>query len=63
MEAKKKAAYKLGIIVLAGLAVLTGIEYFLIGATVFLFIIAFIKAWAILYYFMHISNLWSEGGH
>ena len=64
MNEKKKAAYRLGVMVLIGLAVLTIIEFYVAllpsGAITALFIIALIKAWAILQYFMHIKNLWAE---
>lgn len=68
MEAKKKAAYRQGLMVLIALAVLTALEYYISflpnGATTLLFVIALAKAWAILKYFMHVTTLWSkEGGH
>lgn len=67
MQEKKKTLYRRGVIVLIVLAVLTAIEYYVAllptTATAALFIIALIKAWAILQYFMHISTLWSEEGH
>jgi len=64
---KRAAAYRLGAMVLAALAVLTAIE-FIIGrggtAIAALFIIGFLKAGLILQYYMHVSLLWSEeGGH
>lgn len=67
MEEKKKAAYRLGVIVLIGLAVLTVIEYYVsflpTTATAALFVLALAKAWAIIKYYMHVSSLWSEEGH
>jgi heme/copper-type cytochrome/quinol oxidase subunit 4 len=67
MDEKKKATFRLGVMVLIGLAVLTAIEYgvaFLPAtATPTLFVVAIIKAWLILQYFMHVSTLWSEEGH
>lgn len=68
LEAKKKIAFKTGIVVLVTLAVLTGIEYYVSflpsGATSLLFVIALAKAWAILKYSMHVTSLWSrEGEH
>ena len=63
MEEKKKAAFRLGIYVLIGLAVLTGIEFFLSGQTALLFVVGLAKAWAIIQYFMHVTSLWSEEGH
>jgi heme/copper-type cytochrome/quinol oxidase subunit 4 len=66
MEADKAAGYRMGIIVLVALAVLTGIEYYVAflpnGATTILFVIALAKAWAILKYFMHVTSLWSKEG-
>ena len=67
MQAKKKELYRRGVIVLIALAVLTVIEYYVAflptSATPALFIIAIIKAWAILQYFMHVYTLWSEEEH
>ena len=67
MDKKKKAAFSLGVKVLIALAVLTVIEYFVAflpnSATPTLFVIAIIKAWAIMQYFMHVSALWSEEEH
>jgi hypothetical protein len=67
VEEKKKAAYRLGVIVLIGLAVLTVIEYYVsflpTTATPALFVLALAKAWAIIKYYMHVSSLWSEEGH
>ncbi len=68
LETAKRAGFKTGIIVLLALAVLTGLEYYVSflpsGATSLLFVIALAKAWAILKYFMHVTNLWSrEGEH
>ncbi len=67
MEAKKKTLYRRGFIVLIALAVLTAIEYYVAllpnSATPALFVIAIIKAWAILQYFMHAYMLWSEEEH
>jgi cytochrome c oxidase subunit IV len=64
---KRAAAYRLGIITAAILAVLTIIEYLisvsLTGSTVLLFIIALIKAAVIVQNFMHIARLWREESH
>ena len=61
---KKAAAYRVGIIVLLVLALLTAAEYAvainMTNATVILFIIALLKAAPILQVFMHVSSLWSE---
>ena len=60
----RRAAYRLGILVLVGLAVLTGLEFVIAGvtggSTVFLFIIALIKAGIILQYYMHVRSVWAE---
>ncbi len=64
MNKEKKAAYRQGVIVLIVLAVLTAIEFAVAllpaNAIPILFVIALIKAWAVLQYFMHLSTLWSE---
>jgi heme/copper-type cytochrome/quinol oxidase subunit 4 len=63
MNKKKAAAFRLGLIILLGLAVLTAVEFavsFLDAALIALFIIALFKAGLILEYFMHLSSLWSE---
>jgi len=63
-QAARRAAYRQGFLVLVGLAVLTGLEFLVAGvtngSTVFLFIIALLKAGIILQYFMHIRSLWTE---
>lgn len=67
MKEKKKSAYLLGLYILIALAVFTAIEYYVsflaTTAIVALFIMALIKAWLILKYYMHVSTLWSEEGH
>ena len=64
--AKRSAAYRQGLLVLVGLAVLTIVEY-LIGiylpSTVLILIINLFKAGLIVQYYMHVSRLWSEEGH
>ncbi|RME48215.1 MAG: hypothetical protein D6796_06605 [Caldilineae bacterium] len=67
-EAKKRAVFRQGIVVLVVLAVLTAVEFAvainLPGAVTLLFLIAVLKAAPILQFFMHLSSLWSEeGGH
>jgi hypothetical protein len=60
---RKAAAYRLGVVTLIILAVLTAIEFWVstaIGSTVLLFIIALIKTAFIVQNFMHISRLWRE---
>lgn len=60
LTAKRKAAYRLGVLVLLVLAVLTIVEFFAaaIGSTVLMFIFILFKGAAITYFFMHISALW-----
>jgi hypothetical protein len=62
--ASRKAAYRRGILVLLGLAVLTALEFWVAaaagGSTVFLFIIVLAKAGLILQYYMHLGQLWGE---
>ena len=63
---KKKAAYNLIFMVFIGLAVLTGIEYYvglILPSAVFLFILAFAKTVLVVYYFMHVYKLWREDDH
>lgn len=66
MSEEKAAAFRLGVIVLVGLAVLTAVEYaasFMDAALIALFIIALFKSGLILQYYMHVSKLWSEEEH
>ncbi|CUS05279.2 Cytochrome c oxidase subunit III (fragment) [Candidatus Promineifilum breve] len=66
MNDKKAAAYRLGLITLGLLAVLTIGEYFVavnLGSLVLLFIIAVVKAAIIVQNFMHITRLWREESH
>jgi cytochrome c oxidase subunit 4 len=66
MNDKKAAAYRLGVISLVILAVLTIVEYFIavyMGSLVLLFIIALVKAAVIVQNFMHIARLWREESH
>lgn len=66
MNEKKAAAYRLGLITLVVLAVLTIAEFFVsvyLGSLVLLFIIAVIKAAVIVQNFMHITRLWREESH
>jgi hypothetical protein len=59
----RKTAYRQGLMVLVGLAVLTAIEFW-IGVTgsftVLLFVLILAKAGLILQYYMHLNRLWSE---
>lgn len=66
MNEKKAAAYRLGLITLVILAVLTIVEFIIavyMGALVLLFIIALLKAAVIIQNFMHIARLWQEESH
>ncbi|MCB8936232.1 MAG: hypothetical protein H6663_12260 [Candidatus Promineofilum sp.] len=71
MSERKSAAYRLGLITLAMLAVLTIIEFFVavyvqsvyVQSLVLLFIIAVVKAAIIVQNFMHIARLWREESH
>lgn len=66
MNDKKTAAYRLGLITLVILAVLTIVEFIIavyMGALVLLFIIALLKAAVIIQNFMHIARLWQEESH
>lgn len=64
---RKSGIYREGIVVAIALAVLTLLEYFVaitINWASLLMILAILKAALVVYYFMHISALWSdEGGH
>ena len=67
MNEKKAAAYRLGLITLVVLFVLTAVEYW-IGVNVqsrlvWMFLIALLKAGVIVQNFMHIYRLWSEESH
>ncbi len=66
MNDKKAAAYRLGVMTLIILAVLTGIEYAVgvyLESIVLLFILAVMKAVVIVQNFMHITRLWREESH
>jgi hypothetical protein len=60
----RKAAYRQGIIVLVGLAVLTALEFLVAGvlggSVVFLFVLILAKAGLILQNYMHLDHVWSE---
>lgn len=66
-DEKKAAAYRVGVITLIILAVLTAVEFWVstsfTGAIVALLIIALVKAALIVQNFMHISRLWREESH
>ena len=62
----KSTAYRRGVNVFVVLAVLTAVEYAValsLHSTVLLFIIALLKAAAIVQYFMHVYRLWREESH
>lgn len=66
MNDRKAAAYRLGMITLIILAVLTAVEYAVavyMESLVLLFIIALVKAAVIVQNFMHITRLWREENH
>lgn len=71
MNDKKAAAYRLGLITLIILAVLTAVEFgvaiylesLVLESLVLLFIIALVKAAVIIQNFMHIARLWQEESH
>lgn len=66
MNDKRAAAYRLGLITLAILGLLTIVEYVVgvyLGSLVLLFIIAVVKAAVIVQNFMHITRLWREESH
>ena len=63
---RKGAAYRMGLITLIILAVMTVAEYFVsmyTGSLILLMIIAVIKAAIIVNNFMHITRLWREESH
>ena len=60
-----KQGYRIGVIVLVGLAVLTAIEFYLAqlgGMAVPMILVGFLKAALIVEYYMHFSHLWAEEG-
>jgi heme/copper-type cytochrome/quinol oxidase subunit 4 len=63
---RKKAALRVGNIVLLVLALLTAVEFWVAlvsGSAVFLFLIALVKAGVIVQFFMHVYRLWREESH
>jgi len=66
MEEKKAAKLKTGWIVGAVLTIITLVEYWVAVAVTgnlpYLAIAGFGKAALIVYYFMHVSQIWDEGG-
>jgi cytochrome c oxidase subunit 4 len=67
MNEKKAAAYRLGVMTLGILAVLTAVEYvigiYINNPTVWLIIIGLVKAGIIIQNFMHVYRLWREESH
>jgi len=65
--ASRKAAYRRGIYVLIGLAVLTAAEFavasLLDGSVGLLFILILAKAGVIIQYYMHLNRVWGEEAH
>jgi heme/copper-type cytochrome/quinol oxidase subunit 4 len=60
---QRKPIYRQGIIVAAGLMILTLIEYYAAlytNSAILLFLLAIFKGALVLNYFMHISTLWSS---
>lgn len=66
-KSKRSAAYGLSAGVAIALAVLTIIEYFValaVSSPIVLFLIALVKAYLVVVFFMHVSRLWKpEGEH
>lgn len=65
---KQSAAFREVNIVALVLAALTLLEYFMaesetFNSPVFLFIVAFIKAVLVVYFFMHVYRLWRGDAH
>ena len=66
LTAKRKAGFRTGVVVLIGLAILTIVEFFLaaLGSAALMFVIIILKAALIMYFFMHIVNVWrTEEAH
>lgn len=72
-QLKKRNAYVVGAVVAIVLAVLTVIEYYVAilpemypsmsQSTTALFLIAFVKAALVVYFFMHVYRLWRPDDH
>lgn len=66
-DTQKKMELRRGVIVFVALAVLTVIEYFLgthAAPTIFLWLIALLKAGLVIWFYMHIQRAFrEEGGH
>jgi hypothetical protein len=63
VRAARRSAYRLGLVVFVGLAVLTILEFVIArvteGSTVLLFVVALVKAGLILQYYMHLNSVMS----
>ena len=66
-QPKKRNAYVVGIVVAIILAALTIIEYYVAllpqQSVIGLFLIAFVKAALVVYFFMHVYRLWRPDAH
>lgn len=65
---QQSATYRQATVIAILLAVLTGVEAYMganeaLNSPVFLFIIAFVKAALVVYFFMHVYRLWREDDH
>lgn len=66
LRARRSAGYRLGVLVLLGLGVLSIVEFLLaaLGSTALMFVIIILKAALIMYFFMHIASVWrAEEAH
>ena len=68
MDNRKAMALREGVLVFLALAVLTAVEYFVAvstGMVGLIFVLLLTKAALVVYFYMHISRLFSsdEGGH
>lgn len=66
LTSRRRNAYRTGLMVLAGLAVLTIVEFILspLNSAALMFVIMILKAAVIMSYFMHIATVWrSEEAH
>ncbi len=66
MDNKKAEAYRRGLYVFLFLAVMTIVEYYVgisLNSALLLFVLALVKAAAVVQYFMHIARLWREESH
>jgi undecaprenyl pyrophosphate phosphatase UppP len=64
MEEKKKISFRLGIVVLLILAVLTVVEFVVATINIpwiwILYVIALVKAWFVIKHYMHFPRLFTE---